>query len=90
MEYEAVSTATNRMLGLSNSDADANWNTIGYAIYALSGGALQVFENGASRGGFGTYQSGDILRVERVGTTVAYRRNGAVFYTSAVPSTGAL
>ena len=40
--------------------------------------------------GLGTYQNGDILRVERVGTTVTYRRNGTVFYTSTVPSTGVL
>ncbi|MFC1751452.1 hypothetical protein ACFL2V_22020, partial [Pseudomonadota bacterium] len=33
---------------------------------------------------------GDILKVERTGTTVVYKQNGTVFYTSTVPSSGSL
>ena len=48
-----------------------------------------MVESGTNRGSW-TYQNGDILRVERVGTTVVYKRNATVFYTSTVPSTGVL
>ena len=90
VEFTAVSTDTYRMLGLSNSNASASYDTIGYAIYLRTDGTLSVYENGTHRGRFGTYQSTDVLRVERSGSNVVYKRNGAVFYTSTVPSTGTL
>ena len=90
VEFSAVTTDTYRMLGLSNSNASAAYDTIGYAIYLRIDGTLSVYENGTHRGRFGTYQGDDVLRVERSGSTVVYRRNGAIFYTSTVPSTGAL
>jgi len=90
VEFAAVSTDTYRMLGLSNSNASASYDTIGYAIYLRTDGTLSVYENGTHRGRFGTYQNTDVLRVERIGSTVVYKRNEAIFYTSAVPSTGAL
>ena len=90
VEFTAVTTDTYRMLGLSNSNVSASYNTIGYAIYLRADGTLSVYENGTHRGRFGSYQSGDILRVERTGNTVHYKRNGSIFYTSTIPSTGAL
>ena len=64
--------------------------TIDYAIYLRNDGALVVFENGANKGTFGTYSSGDVLSVERTGSTITYLKNGSVFYTSTVASTGDL
>ena len=37
---------------------------------------LQVWENGVSRGSFGSYASGDILRVAAEADEVRYYRNG--------------
>jgi hypothetical protein len=37
-----------------------------------------------------TYVSGDVFRVERTGTTISYKKNGAVFYTSTVASSGSM
>ena len=39
---------------------------------------------------FGTYQSGDELGVERVGTTIYYKKNGTTIYTSGTASNGDL
>ncbi len=78
------------MIGLSDSDTDASYATIDYAIYLRNDGCACVFENGASKGTFGTYSSGDVLSVERTGSTITYLKNGSVFYTSAVASTGDL
>jgi len=90
VEFEAVATNTYRMVGLSSSNASAHWDTIDYTIFMRDNGTLRVYEDGTNRGDFGAYQSGDILRVERIGSTVVYKQNGTVFYTSAAPSTGSL
>jgi len=90
VEFTVQQTNTYRMLGLSNSNADASYQSIGYAIYAASGGRLYVYESGHNRGQVGTYSVGDVLRVERVGSTVYYKRNGSVVYTSNVGSSGVL
>ena len=87
VEFTAVGTDTYRMLGLSNSNASASYDSIGYAILTHIDGTLSVFENGADRGLFGSYQNGDVLRVERTGSTVIYKRNGGIIYTSTIPST---
>ncbi len=89
VEFLAVETNTYRMCGLSDSNVDAHYTSIDYAVY-LYNGAVYVFENGTNRGSFGSYQSGDRLRVERTGSTVVYKKNGVVFYTSGVASSGAL
>ncbi len=90
VEFTATETNTNRMLGLSNLNTNANFNTINYAIYATSSGVVRVYESGTHRGAFGSYVSGDILKVERSGTTVLYKKNDTVIYTSLVASTGDL
>jgi len=90
VEFEAVDTSSRRIVGLSNSNTNADYNTIDYAIYISHLGSLQVYESGVKIDNFGTYQSGDILRVERIGSTVVYKQNGTIFYTSEVSSTGGL
>ena len=41
-----------------------------------------MYERGTSRGGFGSYATGDALRVSISGGAVRYSRNGVLFYTS--------
>ncbi|HPB68349.1 MAG TPA: fibronectin type III domain-containing protein, partial [Candidatus Omnitrophota bacterium] len=89
VEFGAVETDTYRICGLSDSNMDAHYTSIDYAVY-LYNGLAYVFENGANRGSFGAYQSGDRFRVERTGSTVEYKKNGVVFYTSGVASSGTL
>ena len=79
-----------QMFGLSETDSTGNYTDINYAIYPHSNGTLNVYESGASRGNFGTYTTGDVLRVEREGTTITYKKNDSVVYTSTVPSTTSL
>ena len=40
--------------------------------------------DGASRGTFGTYATGDVFRVALVNGVVQYSKNGTLLYTSAV------
>lgn len=90
IEMEAIETNKGRMFGLSTTNASANYNTIGYAIYPFANGTVHVYENGTPVGPIGTYQQGSKLRVERVGTSILYKIDGAVKHTSSAPSTGPL
>ena len=89
IDFGGTQTNTYRMIGLSNSDVNANYNTIKYAIY-LGYGYFYVYENGVNRGRFSTYTTSDRFQVERQGTVIRYKKNGAVFYTSTIASSGSL
>ncbi len=88
--YEMPQTDRFLMVGLSSGNASASYSTIDYAIYNRSSGQIYIYESGVDLGSFGTYQTGDTFRVERVGSTIYYKQNGTVLYTSTVPSTGNL
>jgi hypothetical protein len=81
VEFAASETTTFRMLGLSNGNTSSSYDDIDFALY-LNHNQVQVFEGGINKGSFGTYVSGDTLRVAVVGGVVRYSRNGAVFYSS--------
>jgi len=83
METTVVGTNTERMIGLSASDANADWNTIQYAFYMTPWGSLEVRENGSGNlAGFHTYASGDVLRIAVENSVVRYFRNGSLLFTS--------
>jgi RHS repeat-associated protein len=90
VEFTASETNTSRMLGLNDVDTDLNFTNINYAINVNASGRIFVYENNTSRGDRGPYVAGDVLRIERVGTTILYKKNGTTFYTSTVPSTTSL
>ncbi len=90
VEMIAQETNKYRMFGLSISNSNSNYNTINYAMYPATEGRLQVYENGVKRGDFGSYASGDRLRVERTGASITYKKNGAIVYTSTISSSGQL
>jgi len=90
VDFLADESSTYRMAGLSSSNADANYTTIHYALHLRPGGAIYIYESGVLRGNLGTYVVGDRVSVERVGSTIDYKKNGISFYTSTVPSSGPL
>jgi alpha-tubulin suppressor-like RCC1 family protein len=86
VETTVTETNTERMIGLSSGDTDQNYPDIDFAIYLNSNATVQVYEAGAGRGSYGTYASGDRLRVEVRYGVVRYLRNGTVLYSSsAIP-----
>lgn len=90
LEVVASEQIMYRMVGLSDVNTNANYNTIDYAFY-LAINSLQIYENGAQRATIsGAYQSGDILRVERSGSSILYKKNGSIVYTSTIPSSSQL
>ncbi len=90
VEVMSLETNKSRLFGLSTSNTDAHYNTIGYAINLGSGGTIQVFENGTNKGDYGAYQTGAILRVERDGNKIFYKKDGITFRSVTVDSTDSL
>ncbi len=89
IEYQ-IPLLSRIMVGLSTDNTNANYATIDYAIYTHHSGDLRIYESGSNKGSFGSYQAGDTFKVERIGSTINYLKNGQIFYTSLTPSTGAL
>jgi RHS repeat-associated protein len=77
------------MIGFSSSNANASYETINYALY-LAVNQFQIYENGGQQNVFQSLNIGDVLRVERVGTSVKYYQNGLYIHTSTTPSSSAL
>lgn len=82
VEWVAGETDSYRMMGLGNNESSASYTDIEFAIYNRINGVLSVYESGANMGDFGTYQVGDLFRVEVNNGVVTYLKNGSVFYTS--------
>ena len=90
VEFHAGQANMDVFCGLSASNPDAAYTTIQYAIYMAYNGHIYIYESGTLRGDFGTYTSADTLSVERTGTTIRYKKNGTVFYTSTVATSASL
>ena len=86
VEFLATQTNTYRLCGLSSTNPDANYASIEYGILPYENGPFHVFENGADKGDFGSYQIGDRFKVERIGSTIVYKKNDVIFYTSGTPT----
>lgn len=77
--------------GLSVGNTDENFTDIDFAIRQQSATALRIYESGVlpyiHAVGMVT---GDVARVQRIGTEITYWLNGAKIYTSTLSSTGEL
>ncbi len=81
-------TTESHMVGLSTTDADQNYASIGWAALVHLGN-LTIYESGTARTGTQALTVGDRIRIAREGGVIVYRRNGVIYYTSTVSSTGA-
>ncbi|MEX0273997.1 MAG: DUF6443 domain-containing protein [Flavobacteriaceae bacterium] len=90
VEWTVATTVWSHMVGLSDTNPNAHYNTIDYALYCRTAAEIRIYENGTNKGSFGTYAVGDTFRVERNDSTVKYYHNGSLLYTSTVPSTSPL
>jgi len=91
VEFSAGQTNSNKAMGLSASNVNEYFNTIDFAILLDAAGNVTVYEKGSSKPNTATtYTTTDVFRVERIGTSIVYKKNGFVLYTSTVTSTGAL
>lgn len=90
ISYVVDSVSGSIVLGLNTDPTtDADWASIDFAIgITVGSGALDIYENGAHRGAFGTCIVGDVLTVTYNGRAVVWSKNGVVLYTNSSPSAG--
>jgi hypothetical protein len=75
LEFTATETDRRRMIGLSGSDDNVNFNSIDFAIYLRNNGTLSIYEAGTNRGNFGSYNTGDLFRISVEEGSVRYYQN---------------
>lgn len=76
-----------RAIGLSNSNGGQDLNSIDYAFYLTGNGTFLIYENGANRGNYGTYATGDTMWIKIESGVVNYYRNSTLVYISTVAPT---
>jgi hypothetical protein len=75
------------MIGLnSDPSTDANYTSIDYAWYIRSDGLAYIYENGASKGNFGSYAIGDSFAIVYNNASITYYHNGVLARTISVAS----
>jgi len=85
VEVTAGETNAARMFGLGSGDSSQSYEDIEFAIYMVAGGPINIYEGGVYRGSFGTYATGDRLRVAVEGQAVKYYKmtpTPTLLYTS--------
>jgi RHS repeat-associated protein len=91
MEFTVTETITNRMLGLSSANLNANYTSINYALYPAVNGALYIYENGSQKAQIaGGCATGDTLRIQRISGVIKYYKNRNLIGTSATSSSSQL
>lgn len=78
-----------QMVGLDTVSSSESWQDLEYAIYVfVSNGTslFRVYQSGVATFTGTALSIGDVLRIEKNGSTITYLNNGAVQYTSLVPS----
>src|SRR3569833_2318995 len=86
-QFTASETNTYRAIGLSNTHTGNNYTTFQYCFYLNAGGTLSIYESGSGRGSYGTYNTGDILKIAVENNVVKYYRNGTLLYISSITPT---
>jgi len=84
VESVASETNTRRMFGFSARNNGQSFEDLMFAWFLRENGELFVFDSGSVTREFApnTYQSGDVLRIEVIGSDVLYLLNGNVLHIS--------
>ena len=87
IEFIAGETNMNRMIGLSNTDPNVNYNTIDFAWYLRNDARMYIYQNGANSYFGGFYAVGDTFSIAVESGVVNYYVNSTLHYTSVVGPT---
>ncbi|MBI2271341.1 MAG: hypothetical protein HYU69_13440 [Bacteroidetes bacterium] len=80
-EFVVGSTGVSYMFGLGTGNNNGGYAGINYAIN-MDAGTLKIYESGTLISTVGSCVSGDVIRVERTGSSIKYVKNGTTLYTS--------
>lgn len=83
VEYVATTASQHKIIGLLDSASGSAYNNIDFGIYLKNDGTLNTMNNG-SQSYITTYTVGSVIRVERVGSTVNYKKDGATIWTTSI------
>ncbi len=89
LEFTIRQISTTQYVGLSLTNTDDSPSSINYA-FLTSWTSLWAYENGVPKGAGQSVAIGDVLRIDRTGSTIRYYKNGTLFYTSLAPTTSTL
>jgi hypothetical protein len=82
IEYVATTTAHNKGFGFYDAGSSSGWGNVDYAIILERGGSMYGLDNvGMIASSPGTYNQGDVFRLERVGNVMNYKKNNVTFWT---------
>lgn len=85
IEYVVTTTAHNKGFGFMDAGSSSGWNNVDYAFQLNSGGSMIALDNvGMTTSSMGTYIVGDVLRIERVGSTINFKKNNTTFWTRSI------
>jgi hypothetical protein len=87
VEY-VVTSRDGRIFGLSDSGSVVGWNKVDYGIILNSGGTYNTCNDigtgSPSQISIGSYTIGDVMRIERSGALMVYRKNGAQVWSTPI------
>ena len=88
VQFKASQPDKELMAGLSNRVGYqwGGYGSINHAISFQTNGTFGIYELGNNKGNFGNYTTNDLFKVERVGNSITYYKNGQEIYTSTMPS----
>ena len=78
----SITSKSSFAFGLSLLDLNLSLSSIEFGLFLTSGGDIRVYESGSYKGKKGVYTVGDKLKIERLGSTITYKKNDVVVYTS--------
>ena len=78
-----VTTGPLMYVGLTNGTTTYNGRALPFAL-SFGGSGASVYESGAWKAD-ASFVTGDVFRIAIEGGVVNYKKNGTVFYTSALP-----
>lgn len=86
-EFTATETNKKRSMGLTHNTSVTGYQNIDFGIVLSETGQITIHEGAGVYGVFGTYTTGDRVRVGVENGVVKYRKNGTLLRTSTVAPT---
>jgi hypothetical protein len=85
IEYVVTTTAHNKGFGFADVGSPSGWNNVDYGFQLSAGGNMIANDNiTMTTSTLGTYIVGDVLRIERIGSVVNFKKNNVVFWTRSI------
>lgn len=85
IEYVVTTTAHNKGFGFADVGSPSGWSNVDYAFQLSAGGNMIAMDNiGMVTSSLGTYVVGDVLRIERFGSVINFKKNNVTFWTRSI------